>query len=72
MSQPMHAPYVCLEAVERLKGVFLEIPCTRLTVGDASRLAGVDHPLCQEVMTALEDARFFEARPRWSVPVSRH
>jgi hypothetical protein len=36
------------EAVERLKGVFLEIPGTRLSVGDASRLAGLDDLLCQE------------------------
>lgn len=48
------------EAVERLKGVFLEIPGTQLTIGDASRLAGLDHPLCHEIMVALEDARFLK------------
>ena len=46
------------EAVQRLKGVFLEIPGTRLTVADASRLAGLDRPVCQLVLIALEDAHF--------------
>jgi DNA-binding IclR family transcriptional regulator len=48
------------EAVERLKGVFLEIPGTQLTVTDASRLAGLDPPFCLEIMAALEDARFLK------------
>jgi hypothetical protein len=48
------------EAVERLKGVFLEIPGTRLNVGDASRLAGLDDLLCQEILIALEHANFLK------------
>ena len=48
------------EAVERLKGVFLEIPGTRLSVGDASRLAGLDDLLCREVLIALEYANFLK------------
>jgi len=46
------------EAVERLKGVFLEIPGTQLTLADASKLSGLDHPVCQVVLETLEDARF--------------
>ena len=46
------------KGVERLKGVFLEIPHTRLTLADASRLSGLERPICQLVLTALEDARF--------------
>lgn len=45
------------EAVQRLKGVFLEMPSTRLTLADATRLSGLDRPLCHLVLMALEDAR---------------
>ena len=48
------------EAVDRLKGLFLEMPGMRLNVNDASRLAGLDDLLCQEVWTALEHARFLK------------
>jgi hypothetical protein len=47
-----------VEGVERLKGVFLEVPGTRLTVTDAAKLSGLDHPICEIVLSALEDARF--------------
>ena len=46
------------DAVQRLKGVFLEVPGTRLTLADATRLSGLDRPLCHLVLMALEDARF--------------
>jgi DNA-binding IclR family transcriptional regulator len=46
------------EAVQRLKGVFLEVPGTRLTLADATRLSGLDRPTCHQVLMALEDARF--------------
>ena len=45
------------EAVQRLKGVFLEVPGTRLTLADATRLSGLDRPMCHLVLMALEDAR---------------
>ena len=48
------------EAVQRLKGVFLEIPGTRLSVSDASRLSGLDRPTCNIVLMALEDAHFLK------------
>jgi DNA-binding IclR family transcriptional regulator len=48
------------EAVQRLKGVFLEIPGTRLSVSDASRLSGLDRPTCNMVLMALENARFLK------------
>jgi hypothetical protein len=47
-------------AVHRLKGVFLEIPGTRLTLADASKLSGLDHADCEAVLGALEDARFLK------------
>jgi DNA-binding IclR family transcriptional regulator len=46
------------EAVQRLKDVFQEMPRTRLTLADATRLSGLDRPMCHLVLMALEDARF--------------
>jgi hypothetical protein len=46
------------EAVQRLKGVFREDPSIRLTLADATRLSGLDRPMCHLVLMALEDARF--------------
>ena len=48
------------DAVQRLIGVFTEIPGTRLTVADAVRLSGLDHMVCERVLIALEDARFLK------------
>lgn len=56
------APHV-VEAVSRLKAVFLEIPGTRLTLTDASRLSGLERPLCELVLLALEDAGFLKRGP---------
>ena len=47
-----------VQAVQRLKGVFLEAPGTRLTLLEAVRLSGLDQPVCETVLGALEDARF--------------
>jgi hypothetical protein len=46
------------EAVQRLKGVFLQVPDARLTLADATRLSGLDRRMCHLVLMALEDARF--------------
>jgi DNA-binding IclR family transcriptional regulator len=56
----MEAATRLMEAILRLKGVFLEIPGTRLSVADASRLSGLDGPTCNIVLMALEDARFLK------------
>ena len=45
-------------ALERLKGLFLEIPDTRLSLTEAARLANLDTDLCHGILTALEDVRF--------------
>ena len=47
-----------IEGVLRLKGVFLEIPGTRLTPAGAAKLAGLDQAVCELLLAALEDARF--------------
>lgn len=51
-------PTGVIEAVQRLNSVFLEIPGTRLTLGDASRLSGLDRPICEFGLAALEEAGF--------------
>jgi hypothetical protein len=52
-----------LVAVDRVKSVFEEIPGTLLSIDQASRLAGVDRPLCESIISALEDARFVRRTP---------
>lgn len=59
----MHSMPRIPEAVARLRGVFLEMPGTQLSMSDASRLSGLDRQTCGLVMAALEDARFL-ARSR--------
>jgi DNA-binding IclR family transcriptional regulator len=49
-----------VEGVQRLKGVFLEVPGTRLTLTEAARLSGLDQTVCEVVLGALEEARFLE------------
>jgi DNA-binding IclR family transcriptional regulator len=48
------------EAVHRLKGVFLEIPGTKLSLEEAVRVSGLDPSMCAAVMSALEDAQFLK------------
>jgi hypothetical protein len=59
----MEATLRIVDALQRLKAVFLEIPGTRLTVADASRLSGLECPTCEIVLGALEDARFLRLGP---------
>jgi hypothetical protein len=47
-----------VSAVQRLKGIFLEMPGTRLTPTDAARLSGLEAPTCEIVLDALTDAHF--------------
>lgn len=56
----METPLRVTEALQRLRGVFLEVPGTRMTVADASRLSGLDRSTCGMVLAALEDARFLK------------
>ena len=49
-----------VQGVQRLKGVFLEVPGTRLTLLDAVKLSGLDQPTCAVILDALEDARFLK------------
>ena len=47
-----------VDAVQRLKGVFLEMPATQLSLVDASRLSGLERNTTRLILEALEDARF--------------
>jgi len=46
------------DAVQRLRGVFQEIPGTQLTLADASRLSGLERTLCYHVLVALEEVGY--------------
>jgi hypothetical protein len=56
----MESRPVVAQGVQRLKGVFLEVPGTRLTLLDAVKLSGLDQPTCEVVLDALEDANFLK------------
>lgn len=47
-----------VDAVQRLKGVFLEAPTTQMSLVDASRLSGLERNTTRLILEALEDARF--------------
>lgn len=66
----MSTPTTIPNAVSRLKGMFLEIPGTRLSVDEASRLTGLERDTCVAVLAALEDARFL-ARVRHGLFIRR-
>ena len=46
------------DAVQRLKGVFLESPTVQMSLIDATRLAGLERNTTRLILEALEDARF--------------
>lgn len=44
--------------LERLRGIFAEMPGTRLNVVDASTLSGFDEEACRLMLSALEATGF--------------
>jgi hypothetical protein len=56
----MHATPRVVDAVQRLRGIFLEMPGTQLSMADATRLSGLERPVCRVVLEALEDAHFLK------------
>ena len=46
------------DAIQRLKGVFMEVPGTQLSVAQAVQLSGLEASTCEYVLAALEDVRF--------------
>jgi len=47
-----------VDAVQRLKGVFLESPTVQMSLVDATRLAGLERNTTRLILEALEEARF--------------
>lgn len=54
----MYATPRVTQAIDLLKGIFLEIPGTKLSIDDAARLSGLERTICVHVLEALEGARF--------------
>ena len=57
----MQVPFV-VDALSRLKGMFLEMPGTAWTVGDAARLSGLENSVCRALLDAMRDAGFLTQR----------
>jgi hypothetical protein len=56
-------PHEISDAVDRLKGTFLEMPGTKLTVQQASRLCGLETSACGIILEVLRDTGFLTTRP---------
>ena len=54
----MHAPLPITEAIERLKGIFLEVPGTELSLAEAVRLSGLEPARCEPILDALVGTGF--------------
>jgi DNA-binding IclR family transcriptional regulator len=59
----MEATTRVVVALERLKGVFLEIPGTQLSLTDAATISGLDNNMCRQLLAALVDVRFLTFTP---------
>jgi hypothetical protein len=53
----MQAAPRIVDAVQRIKVAF-EVPDLRLSVDEATRIAGIDSAVCTVILEALEDGRF--------------
>jgi len=51
-----------MEAVTRIKGMFVEMPGTEWTVADAERLSGVESSVCHAILDAMRQAGFLTQR----------
>ena len=54
----MEASARIVVALERLKGVYLETPEARLSLPEATSIAGLESHLCRQLLAALVDVRF--------------
>jgi hypothetical protein len=54
----MNATPRIADGVARLRSVFLETPTAQLSVGEASRLSGLELSTCAAILAAFEDAHF--------------
>ena len=49
------------DLVERVRGMFLEVPGTRLTVLQAARLSGVEPSVCRHILDTLTDSHVLKS-----------
>jgi hypothetical protein len=47
-------------AIQRLQGMFRDVPGTRLSVADAARLSGFKRSTCRHVLETLADSMFLK------------
>jgi hypothetical protein len=57
----MHEPLMdATELVRRIRGIFLEVPGTRLSVVQAARLAGIEPSVCRQILDSLTEWHFLK------------
>jgi hypothetical protein len=64
----MYAPAL----VDRIRGEFIEMPGLQLTIGQASRLFGVEPAACRQVLDALVAAAFLRWTPSGTIVRREH
>ena len=50
------------QLLDRIQGEFLEMPGLRLRIEQAQRLWGLDRSTCEDLLSALVDAKFLSRR----------
>ena len=55
------------QAEERLKGMFLEMPRTKLTIAEAARLAGLDPSMSETVLNVLRGGGVPQTPRQWRI-----
>jgi hypothetical protein len=48
------------QAIQRLQGMFLDVPGTRLSVADAACLSGFERSTCLDALETLADSMFLK------------
>lgn len=54
----MQATARVVVALERFKGLFLEIPDMKMSLAEATQISGLEANLCRQLLHALVDVRF--------------
>ena len=49
------------DLVDRVRGMFLEVPGTRLSVLQAARLSGVEPSVCRHILETLTDSQVLKS-----------
>ena len=59
----MQATTRVVVALERFKGLFLQIPDMKMSLAEATQISGLDSNLCRQLLRALVDVRFLTLGP---------